>query len=67
MWGAFLLTANEATHNLRMKTLKNRMVHEVCEYLGDEAIAQSVQVPKWKACINRDREKTACRDDRRRL
>ena len=43
------------------------MAEDVREYLGDEAIPDSVQKPKWKACINRDREKTACRADRRRL
>jgi len=47
--------------------LKDQMAADVREYLGDEAIRDSVQVPRWKACINRDREKTACRADRRRL
>jgi len=47
--------------------LKEKMSEDVREYLGDEALADSVKLPRWKACINRDREKTACRADRRRL
>ena len=47
--------------------LKEQMAEDVREYLGDEAVADSVKPPRWKACINRDREKTACRADRRRL
>jgi len=46
---------------------KEKMAEHVRAYLGDEAIPDSVQVPRWKACINRDREKMACRADRRRL
>ena len=46
--------------------LKERLAADVREYLGDEAIAESVQVPRWKACINRDREKASCRADRRK-
>ena len=47
--------------------LKERLAEDVRAYLGDEALSDSVKLPKWKACINRDREKTACRADRRRL
>jgi len=47
--------------------LKDRLAEDVREYLGDDAVAQSVRVPKWKASIAVDREKTACRADRRRL
>ena len=46
--------------------LKERLAADVREYLGDEAVAESVQVPRWKACINRDREKASCRADRRK-
>ena len=49
-----------------MWQLKNRMAEDVREYLGPDAIAESVRTPRWKASINRDREKTACRADRRR-
>ena len=47
--------------------LKERMAEDVRAYLGDDAVADSLQGPRWKACIKRDREKTACRADRRRL
>ena len=50
-----------------MWALKNRMAEEVREYMGEEAIAESVRTPRWKASIAVDREKTACRADRRRL
>jgi hypothetical protein len=49
-----------------MWALKQRMAEDVREYLGPDAIAESVRTPRWKASINRDREKTACRADRRR-
>lgn len=49
-----------------MWALKNRMAGEVREYLGSDAIADAAQVPRWKANIAVDREKTACRADRRR-
>jgi hypothetical protein len=50
-----------------MWQLKQKMAEEVREYLGEETIAESVRTPRWKASINRDREKTACRAERRRM
>ena len=47
--------------------LKEKLAEDVREYLGVEALADSVKMPRWKACIQRDREKTACRAERRRL
>ena len=49
-----------------MWALKNRMAEEVREYLGEQAIAESVRTPRWKASIAVDRERTACRAERRR-
>ena len=49
-----------------MWQLKQRMAEDVREYLGDTAIADTAQTPRWKASIAVDREKTACRADRRR-
>ncbi len=46
--------------------LNQRMAEEVREYLGEEAIAESVRTPRWKASIAVDRERTACRAERRR-
>ena len=48
-----------------MRALKNRMAEEVREYMGEEAIAESVRTPRWKASIAVDREKTACRSERK--
>lgn len=50
----------------RFYTLRNRMAEEVREYMGAEAIAESTRTPRWKASINRDRERASCRADRRR-
>ena len=61
-------TAERSGHlYMSLYGLKEKLAEDVRAYLGDEAIAQSVQVPRWKASIKRDREKTACRADRRRL
>lgn len=49
-----------------MWALKNRMAEKLRQYLGDNAIADSAPTPRWKACIAVDRERTACRVDRRR-
>ena len=49
-----------------MWALKQRMAAEVRQYLGDTAIADSAQTPSWKASIAVDRERTACRAERRR-
>ena len=60
-------TAERSGHlYMSLYGLKEQMAADVREYLGDEAIAESVQVPRWKACINRDREKASCRADRRK-
>jgi hypothetical protein len=66
--GRSLKATAEASEHLYMSLygLKEQMAADVREYLGDEAIAESVRTPRWKASINRDREKTACRADRRR-
>ena len=50
----------------RLYQIKQRMAEAVREYLGDDAIADSAQTPRWKASIAVDRERTACRADRRR-
>jgi hypothetical protein len=60
-------TAERSGHlYMSLYGLKEQMAADVREYLGDEALADSVQTPRWKASINRDREKTACRAERRR-
>jgi hypothetical protein len=60
-------TAERSGHlYMSLYGLKEKMAEDVREYLGDAAIAESVRTPRWKASTNRDREKTACRADRRR-
>ena len=46
--------------------LKEKMAEDVREYLGNEAVADAVRKPRWKASIAVDREKASCRADRRR-
>ena len=61
-------TAERSGHlYMSLYGLKEKLAEDVREYLGEEAVADSVKLPRWKACINRDREKTACRADRGRL
>jgi len=50
----------------RVCEFKTKLAEDVREYLGDDAIADASQIPRWKADIAVDREKTACRADRRR-
>ena len=66
--GRSLKATAEASEHLYMSLygLKEKMAEDVREYLGEEALADSVKTPKWKACINRDREKASCRADRRK-
>jgi hypothetical protein len=60
-------TAERSGHlYMSLYGLKQRMAEDVREYLGDTAIADTAQTPRWKASIAVDREKTACRADRRR-
>jgi len=45
---------------------KYRMADDLREFLGPDAIADSLLVPRWKASIAVGREKTACQAERRR-
>ena len=45
---------------------KYPMADDLREFLGLDAIADSQRVPRWKASIAVDREKTACQAERRR-
>jgi len=46
--------------------LKEKLAADLREYFGDEAIADSMQIPSWRGNIMVDHEKAACRADRRR-
>jgi hypothetical protein len=45
----------------QVRSLKNRMSNELREYLGDDAIADAVRVPSWKADLMAGRERAACK------
>ncbi len=46
--------------------LRDKMAADLREYFGEQAIADSMQVPTWRGNIMVDHEKAACRADRRR-
>ena len=47
--------------------LKAKLAADLWDFLGSTAIEDSVHVPRWKSTIMVDKEKMACRADRRRL
>lgn len=66
--GRTMRDAAKAT-NLNYSTavaLKYRMAGELEEFMGASAIADSLHVPAWHGNIMADREKAACKADRRR-
>jgi len=46
--------------------LKEKLATDLREYFGEDAIADSMQIPSWRGNITVDHEKAACRADRRR-
>ena len=46
--------------------LKESLAEDLREYFGEEAIADSMQVPLWRGNTHADKERFACRADRRR-
>jgi hypothetical protein len=50
----------------QVRCLKNRMEVELREFMGPDAVADSVHVPSWRGDIMAGREKAACKADRRR-
>jgi hypothetical protein len=57
--------ASVLTYN-GIRELREELVQELVEWMGEEAIADAVRAPGWKGNIMVDREKVACRADRRR-
>jgi hypothetical protein len=45
----------------QVRSLKNRMSNELREFMGPDAVADSVKVPRWKADVMVGRERAACR------
>ena len=50
-----------------VRQLKQKLADELREFMGADAIADSVHVPAWRGNILADHEKALCRADRRRL
>ena len=49
-----------------VRSLKERLADDLRGFMGDDAIADALRVPGWKGNILVDKEKMACRADRRR-
>ena len=49
----------------QVRQLKEKLALELREFLGDEALADSMRIPTWWGNIQADHEKAACRADRR--
>jgi len=52
-------------HDIR--EIREMLVEDLEEWMGPTAIADAARVPSWRGNILVDREKTACRADRRRV
>jgi hypothetical protein len=50
----------------QVRKLKDRMAVELREHLGQSAMADSVRAPGWRAGILAEKERVACKADRRR-
>ncbi|MCE9610328.1 MAG: hypothetical protein K8R23_09060 [Chthoniobacter sp.] len=50
----------------RVYQLKAQLAEDLLAFMGTQAIADSMRIPAWRACIMADRERVACRHDRRR-
>ena len=51
-------------HDVRL--IRDRLVEDLEQWMGPSAIEDAARVPAWRGSIMVDREKTACRADRRR-
>ena len=49
-----------------VRNLRQKLAEDVREYFGDAAIEDSLQQPNWRGGINADKERFACRAERRR-
>ena len=50
----------------RIYKLQNQMAEDVRAFMGDDAIADCVRVPGWAGTVNAERERAACRAQRKR-
>ena len=49
----------------RVYQLRNKLADDLREFMGASAVADAAQIPSWRGNLLVDREKTACRADRR--
>jgi hypothetical protein len=49
-----------------IREVRDRLVEDLEEWMGEDLIADSAHVPSWRGNILVDKEKMACRADRRR-
>ena len=45
----------------QVRVLKEKMEAALREYMGPEAVTDSCSIPRWKAAIHAERERSACR------
>jgi hypothetical protein len=50
----------------QVRKLKDRMADELREFMGESAMADCVRAPSWRAGILAEKERVACKADRRR-
>ena len=48
------------------RRLKKQLASDLLEYMGTDAIADSMHEPQWRGSIHAEKERFACRADRRR-
>ena len=49
-----------------VRQLRQKLAEDLREYFGDDAIADSMHQPNWRGGIHAEKERFACRADRRR-
>jgi hypothetical protein len=62
-------TMEAAKHSRRsyfsIRQLKQKLAHELREFMGERALADAMKIPAWRGNIQCDHEKALCRADRR--
>jgi hypothetical protein len=47
-----------------VRSLRFKMADELAEFMGPDAVADSMKIPLWKAGVHAERERSACRQHR---
>jgi len=50
----------------RLQQIRRKLAEDLIAFMGSQAIADSAQIPAWRARLLAHRERVACRGDRRR-